>query len=105
MLDGIESRIQFISMDIDSVSYQVELRASSAMQTWQKVILSKLFQIKPGTNSISEIARDNDAFIVVYSISDKQSFSVAIDLLRSIRMSDFTSQPVILVGHKSDLGR
>lgn len=52
-----------------------------------------------------ELARDNDAFIVVYSISDKASYNVAIDLLKSIRVGEFKYQPVILVGNKSDLVR
>lgn len=52
-----------------------------------------------------ELARDNDAFIVVYSISDKASYNVAIDLLKSIRIGEFKYQPVILVGNKSDLVR
>jgi GTPase SAR1 family protein len=52
-----------------------------------------------------EITKDNDAFIVVYSISDKSSFSIAIDLIRSIRHSENQNQPVILVGNKSDLVR
>ena len=57
------------------------------------------------TFSLFEITKDNDAFIVVYSISDKASFTIAIDLLRSIRLSENKSQPVILVGNKSDLVR
>ncbi len=52
-----------------------------------------------------QITKDNDAFIVVYSISDKTSFNIAIDLLKSIRLSENKNQPVILVGNKSDLVR
>lgn len=78
-LDGVESILQFVSMDIDV--------------------------LKLSTKSLFEITRDNDAFIVVYSISDKASFNIAIDLLKSIRMSENSKQPVILVGNKSDLAR
>lgn len=60
--------------------------------------------VKP--SSVFEITKDNDAFIVVYSISDKSSYHTAIDLLKSIRTSpDNKSKPVILVGNKSDLVR
>ncbi|CAF0842137.1 unnamed protein product [Brachionus calyciflorus] len=77
MLDGVESKLQFVSMDID--------------------------MIKP--NSLSEITNDNDAYIIVYSISDKSSFNVAFEILKAIRSSEFKNQPVILVGNKSDLVR
>lgn len=60
--------------------------------------------MKAGVISISELTRDNDAFIVVYSITDKSSYLVASDLLKSIRMND-NQRPVILVGNKSDLVR
>lgn len=52
-----------------------------------------------------EITKDNDAFIVVYSISDKASFATALDLLKCIRSSENKTGPVILVGNKSDLVR
>ena len=60
--------------------------------------------MKPGVISLSEITKDNDAFIVVYSITDKTSFQTAIDLLKSVRMSE-NNRPMILVGNKSDLVR
>ena len=60
-------------------------------------------KIKP--SSVFEITKDNDAFIIVYSISDKSSFQVAIEILKSIRTSEAKNQPVILVGNKSDLVR
>lgn len=59
--------------------------------------------IKPA--SLSEITQDNDAYIIVYSICDKLSFGTAVELLKSIRSSEFKNQPVILVGNKSDLVR
>ncbi len=78
-LDGVESILQFVSMDID--------------------------MLKLSTCSLFEITKDNDAFVVVYSISDKASFNIAIDLLKSVRLSENRDQPVILVGNKSDLVR
>lgn len=60
--------------------------------------------MKPGLISLSEVTKDNDAFIVVYSITDKPSFIIAIDLLKSIRLGE-SNRPVILVGNKSDLVR
>lgn len=60
--------------------------------------------MKPGVISLSEITKDNDAFIVVYSITDKSSFQTAIDLLKSVRVSE-NNRPTILVGNKSDLVR
>jgi len=61
--------------------------------------------LKLSTCSLFEITKDNDAFVVVYSISDKASFNIAIDLLKSVRLSENRDQPVILVGNKSDLVR
>lgn len=78
-LDGVESILHFVSMDID--------------------------MLKLSTSSLFEITKDNDAFVVVYSISDKASFNIAIDLLKSVRLSESRNQPVILVGNKSDLVR
>jgi GTPase SAR1 family protein len=60
--------------------------------------------MKPGIISLCEITKDNDAFIVVYSITDKSSFQTAIDLLKSVRISE-NNRPMILVGNKSDLVR
>ena len=61
------------------------------------------FKIKP-IISISEVIRHNDAFIVVYAITDKASFILAIDLIKSIRVNE-ANRPIILVGNKSDLVR
>jgi GTPase SAR1 family protein len=51
------------------------------------------------------ISSGYDAYIVVYSITDKNSFEIAIDILKSIRISEVKNHPVILVGNKSDLVR
>lgn len=51
------------------------------------------------------ISTGYDAYIVVYSITDKNSFDIAIDILKSIRISEVKNHPVILVGNKSDLVR
>lgn len=79
MLDGLESRLQFLSIDTD---------------------LSKI-----SSGSFLEITKDNNAFIVVYSISDKASFIIAVDTLKNIRFGENKNQPIILVGNKSDLVR
>jgi hypothetical protein len=42
---------------------------------------------------------------VVYSISDKSSFLIAIDTLKNIRFGENKAKPIILVGNKSDLVR
>ena len=48
----------------------------------------------------------NDAYIVVYSVTDKASFLTAIDLLKTIRSNEIhDNYPIILVGNKSDLVR
>jgi GTPase SAR1 family protein len=78
MLDGIESRIQFISFDIDGVKQ-----------------VSNLYKTD----------KENNAFIIVYSISDKLSFQVAIDIFKYIMINEKKAQPIILVGNKSDLVR
>ena len=55
--------------------------------------------------SLLEITKDTDAYIVVYSISDKASYTTAIEMLKSIRSSESKTRPIILVGNKSDLVR
>ncbi len=47
----------------------------------------------------------NDAYIVVYSVTDKSSFQIAIDLIKTIRSNENDNNPIILVGNKSDLVR
>lgn len=54
-----------------------------------------------------------DAYVVVYSITDRQSFQTAVQLIKNIRDNEFISNPstlkrhvpIILVGNKSDLVR
>ncbi len=75
----VESILQFVSMDIG--------------------------MLKLSSSSLFEITKDYDAFVVVYSISDKASFNIAIDLLKCVRFSERHDQPMILVGNKSDLVR
>lgn len=92
MMDGVESRLQFVSLDIELA----------------------------GVPGLGEIVRDSEAFIIVYSISDKSSFQVAAEILKQIRSnfadhrhdaflnskhSTKTNLPCILVGNKSDLVR
>lgn len=78
MLDGVESRIQFIRFDIDQVKQVPNLYKTD---------------------------RDNDAFILVYSISDKLSFQIVIELLKYIMVNERKTQPIIIAGNKSDLVR
>jgi len=61
--------------------------------------------LKLSSSTLLEITKDNDAFVVVYSISYKASFNIAIDLLKCVRFSERHDQPVILVGNKSDVVR
>jgi GTPase SAR1 family protein len=78
MLDGLESRLQFISIDIELA----------------------------GVHGLHEIIKENDAFLIVYSISDKASFVIAAEILKLMRTSGANkTQPCILVGNKSDLVR
>ncbi len=57
-------------------------------------------------NPIFEILKlTNDAYIVVYSVTDKSSFLNAFDLLKTIRSNENENYPIILVGNKSDLVR
>lgn len=54
-----------------------------------------------------------DAYVVVYSITDRQSFQTAIQLIKNIREKELVDNetsvkryiPIILVGNKSDLVR
>ena len=50
-------------------------------------------------------SKDNDAYIVVYSVTDRQSFEIAIDILNNLVYFEKTELPIILVGNKSDLVR
>ncbi|CAF4558877.1 unnamed protein product [Rotaria sp. Silwood2] len=79
MLDGIESRLHIINIDVDLIKCSVT----------------------------------GDAYIVVYSISDRQSFQTTIQLIKNIREKELSNKektikryiPIILVGNKSDLVR
>lgn len=61
----------------------------------------------------SKISVTGDAYIVVYSITDRQSFQTAAQLIKNIRDNELISNqspikrhtPIILVGNKSDLVR
>ncbi|CAH1778648.1 unnamed protein product [Owenia fusiformis] len=48
---------------------------------------------------------DVDAYVVVYSITDRKSYQHAIDLLHEIRMEAGLETAIILVGNKSDIVR
>lgn len=50
-------------------------------------------------------SKDNDGYIVVYSVTDRQSFEIAIDILNNLVYFEKTELPIILVGNKSDLVR
>ena len=57
-------------------------------------------------NPVYELLKfTNDAYIVVYSLTDKSSFQTATDLLKTIRSNEHHNYPIILVGNKSDLVR
>ncbi|UJR09356.1 hypothetical protein I4U23_013600 [Adineta vaga] len=80
MLDGIESRLHVINIDVDLIKCSVT----------------------------------GDAYVVVYSITDRQSFQTAIQLIKNIREKELADNstiavkrhiPIILVGNKSDLVR
>ncbi|CAF0780110.1 unnamed protein product [Rotaria sordida] len=79
MLDGIESRLHILTMDIDHVKSSVT----------------------------------GDAYVVVYSITDRQSFQTALQFIKNIRDNELIDNqshlkrhaPIILVGNKSDLVR
>lgn len=50
-------------------------------------------------------SKDNDGYIVVYSVTDRQSFEIAIDILNNLVYFEKTELPIILVGNKTDLVR
>jgi len=49
--------------------------------------------------------REIEAYLVVFSLTDRQSFRYAGDILRLLRHHSRTDATVILVGNKSDLVR
>ncbi|CAM4982271.1 unnamed protein product [Rotaria socialis] len=79
MLDGVESRLHIINIDVDHIKSSVT----------------------------------GDAYLVVYSITDRQSFQTAVQLIKNVREKESTHNetslkryiPIILVGNKSDLVR
>ncbi|CAF0980065.1 unnamed protein product, partial [Didymodactylos carnosus] len=51
---------------------------------------------------------DGNAYVIVYSITDRQSFQIALNLIKNIREREKETDrhiPIILVGNKSDLVR
>jgi GTPase SAR1 family protein len=69
------------------------------------IILKTMFQVKCSVTG--------DAYVVVYSITDRQSFQTAVQLIKNIREKELANDetplkrytPIILVGNKSDLVR
>jgi len=49
--------------------------------------------------------RETEAYLIVFSLTDRQSFRYACDVLRLLRHHSRTDASVILVGNKSDLVR
>ncbi len=74
-------------------------------QSLSIIFVKKILQIKCSVTG--------DAYLVVYSITDRQSFQTAIQLIKNIREKELTENetsikgyiPIILVGNKSDLVR
>jgi len=96
MLDGIESRLHIVNTDTDLV--RLYLFSHFFLHV-------SALQAKNGTLS-------SDAYVVVYSITDRQSFQTAVTLLKQVRESEGSESsppkrhvPIILVGNKSDLVR
>jgi hypothetical protein len=56
-------------------------------------------------SGLHETVQETDAFILVYSILDKSTFQIVIDLLKFIRVVERRTNPIIIVGNKSDLVR
>ena len=46
-----------------------------------------------------------DGFMVVYSITDRQSFDIAVEVLKQLRDEVGANKAIILVGNKTDLVR
>ena len=46
-----------------------------------------------------------DAFLVVYSATDRSSYDLAVDILRQLREEVGATKAIILVGNKTDLAR
>ncbi|KAJ8317782.1 hypothetical protein KUTeg_004666 [Tegillarca granosa] len=67
--------------------------------------LSKLmlaFKLKFNCSASSHII---EAFVVVFSIDDRQSFDVAVDLLYKLRKEENKDESIVLVANKCDLVR
>ncbi len=98
MLDGIESRLHIINLDDDLVCINLHLIIN-------KFFAKKILQVKSNITG--------DAYVVVYSITDRQSFQAAVQLIKNIREKELADTeisikrnvPIILVGNKSDLVR
>lgn len=102
MLDGVESRLQFIPYDVDTV------RADflNIVYTLCVHLISLFEKMRPEVPSgLHDTMQETDAFILVYSILDKSTFQIVIDLLKFIRVTERRTNPIIIVGNKSDLVR
>lgn len=73
---------------------------SDEQQKSLEIFFSIFFQVK------CRVA--GDAYVVVYSITDRNSFQNAVQLIKNIRERESAVKrhvPIILVGNKSDLVR
>lgn len=96
LLGGEESEITFIDHPF------IEMTVSSCKVPWVSESLS--FNFPQPENCLSSY--DPHGFLVIYSSSDRSSFSVAERVLQALWTSENIAQKaVILVGNKSDLAR
>ncbi|XP_022237426.1 GTP-binding protein RAD-like [Limulus polyphemus] len=74
-----------------------------AQTNWEKHLLYAMmtyFDLKEDTTGSA------DAYVVVYSVTERETFEIAVDILFGLRERGYTStKAVILIGNKSDLVR
>ncbi|GFV26397.1 GTP-binding protein GEM [Trichonephila clavipes] len=85
---------------------QVAQRSSKTTPTWLYRQDFTKFPLNHHFNILEAMKEEADAYIVVYSVTDRASFEKAVDILFSLRERGITNtKAVILVGNKSDLAR
>ena len=73
------------------------------MNVFITIIIIIIIQQDPDDEDNIEV--NADSYVVVYSITDKNSFDTAVQILYRLRHCMDSDRPIVLVGNKADLVR
>lgn len=91
----------FESMNVDDVERTVTIQLDGDEFTME--FLDAPEEEDPDEDDNIEVAADS--YVVVYSITDKNSFDTAVQILYRLRHCMDSDRPIVLVGNKADLVR